>query len=415
MAVPKLKIKANSMDAKPTATAQQGGAAETTRFVVLCGLSFAHCLNDVIASLVTAIYPILKTSFALDFGQIGLITLASQLTASLLQPLVGLYTDRRPAPYFLAVGMGFTLSGLLLLSVAPNFMALAAAAALVGMGSSVFHPEASRVARVASGGRHGLAQSLFQVGGSAGSALGPLLAAFIVAPHGQGSLAWFALAPLCAIAILTLIGQWHNERITAARMAPRAEGSRRALPKKAVAASIFILLALIFSKYFYLAALSNYYTFYLIETFQIPIQTAQIFLFVFLGAAALGTFLGGPIGDRIGRRSVILVSIVGALPFTLALPYANLFFTVILSIAIGAIMSSAFAAILVYATELLPGRVGTVAGLFFGFAFGMGALGAAALGALADVTSIGFVYRLCSFLPAIGLLACFLPRRPELA
>ncbi|WOJ88552.1 MFS transporter [Methylocapsa polymorpha] len=399
------------MDAKSAAAARRAGAEEATQFVILLGLSLSHCLNDLIASLLTAIYPILKTSFSLDFGQIGLITLASQLTASLLQPLVGLYTDRKPAPYFLAIAMGFTLSGLLLLSVAPNFIALAAAASLIGMGSSVFHPEASRVARVASGGRHGLAQSLFQVGGSAGAALGPLLAAFIVAPHGQQSLAWFSLVPLCAVAILTLIGQWHDGRISAARARPRPKRTSNALPKRTVVASILILLTLIFSKYFYMATLSNYYTFYLIAKFQLPVRTAQIFLFVFLGAAALGTFLGGPIGDRIGRRSVILISIVGALPFTLLLPYANLPFTMVLSVAIGLILSSAFSAILVYATELLPGKVGAVAGLFFGFAFGMSALGAAALGYLADVTSIEFVYRLCSFLPAIGLLAYFLPRR----
>ncbi|WP_051335358.1 MFS transporter [Methylocapsa acidiphila] len=391
-------------------SSRSGVAQDSTRIVILVWLSISHGLHDLIASLVTAVYPLLKTSFALDFGQIGLITLAAQLTASLLQPLVGLYTDRKPSPYFLPVGMGFTLCGLLLLSAAPSFMALVAAASLIGMGSSVFHPEASRVARVASGGRHGFAQSLFQVGGAGGAAIGPLTAALIVAPFGRGSLAWFAIAPLCSLVILTLIGQWHKGRI-AAQAIPNQKTKPNQTARRSVAGPMLILLALIFSKYFYLAVLSNYYTFYLIDKFQIPVQTAQILLFVFLGASACGTFLGGPIGDRFGRRAVILFSIVGALPFTLAMPYANLFFTVVLSIAIGLILSSAFAAILVYATELTPDRVGTVAGLFFGLAFGTSALGAAALGHLVDVTSIGFVYRLCSMLPALGLLAYFLPRR----
>jgi FSR family fosmidomycin resistance protein-like MFS transporter len=389
-------------------------AGETTLFSILLAISFSHLLNDIIQSLVPAIYPVLKTSFALDYGQIGLITLAFQLTASLLQPFIGLFTDRHPSPYSLAIGMGFSLCGLLLLSVAPNFCMLLVAASLVGMGSSVFHPEASRVARMASGGQHGLAQSLFQVGGSAGAALGPLLAAFIVVPHGQHSLAWFSIVALLAMLILTLIGQWYRRMIAVARTkpAPALQGAAR-LPRRKVMFTISILLVLIFSKFFYTASLNSYYTFYLIQKFQLTVQQAQIFLFLFLGAMAVGTFIGGPIGDRIGRRYVIWGSILGVLPFTLALPYANLAMTGVLSVVIGLILSSAFAAILVYAQELLPGKVGTVAGLFFGLAFGMAGLGAAVLGTLADHTSITFVYRLCAFLPALGLLAYFLPPLSE--
>ncbi len=403
------------MDAKLDAPAGVTRRPEdTTLFAILIAISFSHLLNDVIQSLVPAIYPVLKTSFDLDFGQIGLITLAFQLTASLLQPFVGLFTDKRPSPYSLAIGMGFSLAGLLLLSVAPNFGVLILAAALIGVGSSVFHPEASRVARMASGGQHGLAQSIFQVGGTAGAAIGPLLAAFIVVPHGQHSLAWFSSVALIAMIVLTVIGQWYGRSIAAARAKPRAVSLPVAtLPHRKIAISIGILLVLIFSKYFYIASLSSYYTFYLIQKFQLSVQEAQVFLFLFLGAMALGTFLGGPIGDRIGRRYVIWGSILGVLPFTLVLPYANLWMTGVLSVLIGLILSSAFAAILVYATELMPGKVGTVAGLFFGFAFGMGGLGAAVLGVLADHTSITFVYRLCAFLPALGLFAYFLPRLGE--
>jgi FSR family fosmidomycin resistance protein-like MFS transporter len=312
------------------------------------------------------------------------------------------------------IGMGFTLCGLLLLSVAPNFPILLAAAALVGTGSSVFHPEASRVARSASGGRHGLAQSLFQVGGNSGSALGPLLAAFIVVPRGQGSIAWFSLLALLGIGVLAGIGHWYAGKIARGRSRPaKATPSRTQLTRRHVTVSVAILLVLIFSKYFYMASLGSYYTFFLIHRFGLGVQQAQIMLFLFLGAAAAGTFLGGPIGDRIGRRYVIWGSILGVLPFTLVLPYANLFFTGVLSVAIGLILSSAFSAIIVYAQELLPGKVGTVAGLFFGFAFGMGGLGAALLGILADHTSIEFVYRVCAFLPALGLFAYFLPRLGE--
>jgi MFS transporter, FSR family, fosmidomycin resistance protein len=399
------------MDAKVEAQSTVAAASpEATVFTLLVGLSLSHLLNDTVQSLVPAVYPVLKDKFSLDFGQIGLITLAFQITASLLQPLVGLYTDKKPKPYSLAVGMGFTLFGLLQLSIAHDFLSILVAAATIGIGSSVFHPEASRVARMASGGRHGLAQSMFQVGGNFGSACGPLLAAFIVVPHGQGSLAWLTLLPLIAIGLLATIGHWYAGRLAASRLRPRkAIPTAAFFPRKTVITSILILLALIFSKYFYMASLSSYYTFYLIDKFGLPIATAQLFLFAFLAATAVGTFFGGPIGDKIGRRYVIWGSILGVLPFTLVLPYANLFFTGVLTIIIGLILSSAFAAILVYAQELMPGRVGTVAGLFFGFAFGMGGLGAALLGQLADMTSITFVYRVCAFLPAIGLLAYFLP------
>ena len=384
---------------------------ESTLFVMLVALSFAHLLNDTVQSLLPAIYPIIKASYALDFGQIGLITLSFQLTASFLQPFVGLYTDRYPRPYSLAIGMGFTLCGLTLLAVANDFTMLLAAAALVGVGSSIFHPEASRLARMASGGQHGLAQSLFQVGGSLGAATGPLLAAFIVAPHGQKAIAWLALVPLSAMVLLSSVGTWYARQLAVKRPHPPSKLAFEGIGRRKVVLAILILLALVFSKFVYLASLSSYYTFYLIQKFGITVPHAQILLFLFLGASALGTFLGGPIGDRIGRRYVIFGSIVGVLPFTLILPYADLFFTAVLTVIIGLILSSAFASILVYAQELLPGRIGTVAGLFFGFAFGMGGLGAALLGMLADQTSISFVYHVSAFLPAIGLLAYFLPRR----
>jgi len=382
---------------------------ENTLYTILVAISVSHLLNDTIQSLVPAIYPVLKASFSLDFSQIGFITLAFQLTASLLQPFVGLFTDKKPSPYSLPIGMGVSLCGLLLLSFAPNFLVLLMAASLVGMGSSIFHPEASRVARMASGGQHGLAQSLFQVGGNAGSAMGPLLAAFIVVPHGQHSLAWFSIVALAAMLLLSVIGQWYARSMAATRAKPRPAPKVSAATPRNVIWPIAILLVLIFSKYFYTASLNSYYTFYLIQKFSLSVQQAQLFLFLFLGAMAVGTFVGGPLGDRIGRRYVIWGSILGVLPFTLALPYANLFMTGVLSVIIGLVLSSAFAAILVYAQELLPGKIGTVAGLFYGFAFGMGGLGAAALGALADHTSITFVYRLCAFLPALGLLAYFLP------
>ncbi|HVJ81497.1 MAG TPA: MFS transporter [Planctomycetia bacterium] len=378
-----------------------------TAFAVIAALSVSHLLNDTIQSLLPAIYPILKESYALSYGQIGLITLTFQLVASLLQPLVGLYTDRRPLPYSLAIGMGVSLAGLLLLAAADSFPLILGAAAMVGIGSAVFHPEASRVARLASGGRHGFAQSFFQVGGNAGSAIGPLLAAFIVVPRGQKSLAWFSVIAVAAIVILARVGTWYRAHL-AARVVKVGSSASPVSPRRA-ALAVGILLCLIFSKYFYLASLSSYYTLYLIETFGTSVAEAQLRLFVFLGAVAAGTLLGGPIGDRIGFRSVIWISILGVLPFTLLLPHANLFWTTALTIPIGLVLASAFSAIMVYAQELLPARTGMVAGLFFGFAFGMGGVGAAALGWLADRTSIGFVYQVCAFLPLIGMLAAFLP------
>ena len=380
-----------------------------TAFRILAAISFCHLLNDMMQSVIPAVYPIFKSSYRLDFGQIGLITLTSQLTASLLQPVVGLYTDHRPTPYSLPVGMTFTMVGLILIASAPSFAAVLAAVALVGMGSAVFHPESSRVARMASGGQHGLAQSLFQVGGNAGSSMGPLLAAFIVLPAGQRSIAWFSAAALLAIMILLRVGAWYKRHPS---MTPKSRATRDTatrLPRRKIAAAMAVLIALIFSKYFYLASIGSYYTFYLISRFHVSVQTAQVHLFVFLGAVALGTVVGGPVGDRIGRKYVIWCSILGVLPFTLALPYANLFWTDILTVIIGLVLASAFSAILVYAQDLLPGRVGMVSGLFFGLAFGMGGVGAALLGILADARGIEYVYRVCAFLPAIGLLTAFLP------
>ena len=379
-------------------------------FTILASISFCHLLNDMVQSLLPAIYPILKASFRLDFTELGLITLTFQLTASLLQPLVGLYADHRSRPYSLATGMVLTLAGLLFLSTAPNLIALLVAAALVGVGSSVFHPESSRVARMASGGQHGLAQSLFQVGGNAGSALGPLLAAYIVLPRGQHSIAWFSLAALVAIILLTHVGKWYksNSSITP-KLRAAATHPHLALSPKKITVSIAILAALVFSKYFYLASLASYYTFYLMSKFHVSVRSAQIHLFVFLAAVAAGTILGGPVGDRFGRKYVIWWSILGALPFTLLLPFANLFWTGCLSVVIGVILASAFSAILVYAQELIPGKVGMISGVFFGLAFGMGGIGAALLGVLADKTSIDFVYHVCAFLPMIGLLTGFLP------
>ena len=385
-------------------------AAESVAVPILAAISVSHLLNDLIQSLLPAIYPILKSSFQLDFGQIGLLTLTFQLTASLLQPLVGMYTDRKPQPFSLVVGMGFTLMGLLTLSRAGSYPLLLLGAALVGMGSSVFHPESSRVARMASGGRHGLAQSIFQVGGNAGSALGPLLAAFIVVPFGQSSIAWFSVVALLAMIILFRVGRWYGDRLVDLKARPRAPEAKPAHTRKHIALSITILMLLVFSKNFYMASLTSYFTFYLMAKFQLSEQDALVYLFVFLGAVAAGTVLGGPIGDRIGRRYVIWISILGVLPFTLLLPYVGLFWTAVLSMIIGAVLASAFTAILVYATELVPGRVGMIAGLFFGFSFGMGGLGAAFLGHLADLTSIETVYKIVSFLPAVGLLAYFLPK-----
>lgn len=379
-----------------------------TVYSILGAISFSHLMNDMIQSLILAIYPMLKANFSLSFGQIGLITLTYQITASLLQPLVGIYTDKHPKPYSLPVGMGFTLSGLLLMSVAPSFGVLLIAAALVGCGSSVFHPESSRVARMASGGKHGLAQSLFQVGGNAGSSLGPLLAALIVIPHGQRSIAWFSAAALVGILVLTYISRWYKHH-PATKKARAGQVAHAALPRGKVAFAMSILVLLVFSKYFYLTSINSYFTFYLIDKFHLPVQAAQVHLFVFLAAVAAGTVIGGPVGDRIGRKYVIWVSILGVAPFTLLLPYANLFWTGVLTVIIGIVLASAFSAILVYAQELIPGKVGMVAGLFFGFAFGLGGIGAAVLGQLADATSIAYVYKVCSFLPLLGILTVFLP------
>jgi FSR family fosmidomycin resistance protein-like MFS transporter len=385
-------------------------------FAILVSLSVCHMLNDLNQSLVPALYPILKESYRLDFAQIGMITLAFQLTASMLQPVVGMVTDRRPRPFSLPIAMSCSLIGLLMLSVAHTYPLILASAALVGIGSSVFHPEASRVARMASGGRYGFAQSLFQLGGATGSSIGPLLAAFIVLPHGQGSVAWFSLVALVAMALLTYVGAWYNRHpaMTARRgrrMPPPVASST--LPRATVVMAMTVILILLFSKNVYTASLSSYYTFYLIEKFHVTVQSAQLHLFVFLGAVALGTFAGGPIGDRVGRKPVIWISILGSLPFALMLPYASLMWTGVLSVVIGLIVASAFSAIIVYAQELLPGRVGMVAGMMFGFSFGLGGLGAAALGRIADVTGIEFVYQVCSFLPAIGLLTAFLPNIRE--
>ncbi len=404
-----------SLAEKTAAGTTPAPPAAQTAFGILLAISFCHMLNDMMQSLVPALYPIFKTSYQLSYAQIGLLTFTFQVTASLLQPIVGSYTDRRARPYSLAAGMGFTLVGLTLLAWAGNFALLLLAAALIGSGSSVFHPESSRVARMASGGKHGLAQSVFQVGGNVGSATGPLLAAFIVLPHGQSSVAWFSCAALLGIAVLYNVGHWYKAH-GLARLKPRgaATAAAHAAPtRRTVALTIGILLVLIFSKYFYLASLTSYYTLYLIHRFHVSVQSAQLLLFLFLASVAVGTVIGGPLGDRFGRKYIIWVSILGVLPFTLLLPHASLFWTAALTIPIGLILASAFPAILVYAQELLPGKTGTVAGLFFGFAFGMGGVGAAALGALADFAGIDFVYQVCAFLPVLGVLAALLPNVEE--
>jgi FSR family fosmidomycin resistance protein-like MFS transporter len=382
--------------------------AHDTSFTVLFAIGFCHLLNDMMQALLPAIYPTLKTQFHLNFAQIGLVTLAFQCTASLFQPVVGYFADLKPMPYSLALGMVSTLLGLLVLAVAPSYPVILVAAMMIGLGSSVFHPESSRVARMASGGRYGLAQSVFQVGGNTGQAISPLTAALLVATYGQRSIVWYAGLALLGIVTLFNVGTWyknHGLKRIKSHQAVRDSG----LPKSKIVLSLTILLMLIFSKFFYLASIGSYYTFYLIHTFGVSVQNAQVHLFFFLGAVAVGTLVGGPLGDKIGRKYVIWFSILGMLPFTLMLPYANLFWTGILSVIIGLFMASAFPAIVVYAQELLPGRVGMISGLFFGFAFGMGGIGAAVLGALADATSITYVYKVCAFLPAIGLFAVFLP------
>jgi MFS transporter, FSR family, fosmidomycin resistance protein len=379
-------------------------------FRILAAVSFCHLLNDMVQSLLPSIYPIIKTSFHLNFTQIGLITLTYQIIASLLQPVIGHFTDKKPIPYSLPIGMVFTLIGVLLLSVAPNFALLLLAASIIGIGSAVFHPESSRVARLSSGGKHGFAQSFFQVGGNTGSAIGPLLAALIILPHGQIGTAWFAIAVLLAIFILTRVGRWYSQHLNELQKRPASTDQRPShLSRSKVIVAIAVLSALVFSKYVYLASLTSYYTFYLISHFHVSVRSSQLHLFAFLAAVAAGTLIGGPIGDKVGRKAVIWCSILGALPFTLILPYANLFWTGVLSVFIGFIIASAFSAILVYAQELVPNRIGMISGLFFGFAFGMGGIGAAILGKLADMTSIIFVYKVCAFLPAIGLLTGLLP------
>ncbi len=385
--------------------------AGTTIFPVLWAISLCHMINDMLQSLLPAVYPILKGGFHLNFGEIGLLTLTYQITASLLQPLIGRYTDRKPQPYSLSVGMGFTLAGLVTLGLALDYGVLLAGAACLGIGSSIFHPESSRIARLASGGKHGLAQSVFQVGGNFGQSLGPLMAAFLVLPHGQHSLAWFALLAMLGMVILGLLGNWYKSQAKPATRKTAATAT--ALPPATVRRAMAVLIALMFSKFFYLASFTSYYIFYLMERFHLPTQTAQIDLFIFMAAAAAGTVIGGPIGDRFGRKNVIWASIAGVIPFTMLLPYVSLPATIGLSIIIGLVLSSAFSAIVVYAQELMPGQTGMVSGLFFGLAFGMGGIGAAVLGELADFTSMQTVYRICAFLPFIGLATAMLPNIRE--
>jgi MFS transporter, FSR family, fosmidomycin resistance protein len=395
-------------DATPSYAAKAAGPA----YVVLAGISFSHFLNDTMQSLIASIYPILKASYALDFAQIGMITLAFQFTASLLQPVVGHFTDRKAQPFSLAVGMGSTFFGLLLLSAANHYGTILVAAALVGLGSAVFHPESARIARLASGGRYGFAQSVFQLGGSFGTSMGPVLAALIVVPFGQPSIAWFSTIAFLAIVILWRIGVWYRPQITGKKPAPIHAHPDAPSPRR-VRIALAVLVALLFSKQLYVSSLSSYYIFYLIDRFGVSTQAAQIYLFIFLASNAAGALFGGPLGDRFGRKYVIWFSILGALPFTLALPYAGLFASAVLTVFIGFIISSTTSSIIVFAQELMPHRFGMISGVFFGVAFGIGGLGAAVLGRLADHTGIAFVYQLCSFLPAIGFLAVFLPKMPK--
>ncbi len=384
--------------------------AQQTVYTILFTISFTHLLNDMMQSVIPAVYPLIKDQFQLTFTEIGLITLTFQLTASLLQPVVGYYTDKRPLPMSLAIGMGFTLLGLLSLSVAGSFAMLLVSVALVGMGSSVFHPESSRVAQLASGGQKGLAQSIFQVGGNAGSAFGPLLAAVIIMPNGMHSVSWISIAALIGMLLLWRVGQWYAAHLHLKKSkAISNSSSAPAFSKAKIAGAIGILLLLIFSKYFYMASMSSYFTFFLMDKFHVSAQQSQIYLFAFLAAVAVGTIIGGPLGDRFGRKIIIWFSILGVAPFTLLLPHANLFWTITLAVIIGMIIASAFSAILVYATDLVPGKVGTIAGLFFGLAFGMGGLGSALLGNLADRTSIEYVFRVCAYLPLIGIVTGLLP------
>jgi MFS transporter, FSR family, fosmidomycin resistance protein len=383
--------------------------AASLAFPVLVGASICHLLNDLMQSLFTAAYPIFKSGFSLNFAQIGLLTLTYQLSASVLQPLIGLYTDNKPKPYSLPFGMGLSMCGLLTLAFAPSYSVLLVGGVLLGIGSSIFHPESSRLARLASGGSHGLAQSIFQVGGNVGTSLGPLLVAFVVLPGGQSRLAWFALATLCGIMILTGLGRWYKNNGHAKPRGQRPDTERGGLSTGKITGAIAILTALMLSKFFYIASFTTYYIFYLMQHFGVAEQTAQICVFVFLGAVAIGTLIGGPVGDRIGRKRVIWGSILGIVPFALVLPYVSFSATVVLSAVIGLILASAFSAIVVYGQELMPDRIGMISGLFFGLAFGMAGLGAALLGVLADWTSVDYVYKVCSFLPLIGILAAFLP------
>jgi FSR family fosmidomycin resistance protein-like MFS transporter len=396
---------------QPTIPLQPKVMVQKTIYSILFTISFTHLLNDMMQSVIPAIYPLIKQKFHFSFTQIGMITLAFQLTASLLQPFVGFYTDRKPRPFSLAIGMAFTLTGLIALSMASNFWLILLAVSLIGMGSSVFHPESSRVAYLASGGKKGLAQSIFQLGGNAGSAIGPLLAALIVMPYGQFYIIWFALAAIIAILILIQIGKWYKGHLylKKANTVAAQHETGPGISKKRITISLVILLVLIFSKYFYMASMTSYFTFYLIDKFHVSVQHSQLYLFAFLAAVAAGTVIGGPLGDRFGRKYIIWISILGAAPFTLLLPYVNLAWTVTLAVIIGLIISSAFSAILVYATDLVPGKIGMIAGLFFGFAFGMGGVGSAVLGWLADRTSIEYIFKICSFLPLIGIITGLLP------
>lgn len=402
-------MKTNTATLSPAAEA--GQIAKQTVFSILFTISFSHLINDMLQAVIPSIYPIIKTKFHLTFSQIGLITFTYQITASLLQPFVGFYTDKNPRPYSLAIGMGFTLVGLLAASMAFNYWYLLGAVSLIGIGSSIFHPESSRVAHMASGGKKGLAQSIFQLGGNAGSAIGPLLAAVIVAPYGQSNVIWFCLVAVLGIVVLLRVSKWYREQLALRALNKNAvkDIAVSHLSRKKVLFSLGILLVLVFSKYFYLASITSYYTFFLIAKFHLSVQQSQLYLFAFLGAVAAGTLIGGALGDRFGRKYVIWASILGVAPFTLMLPYASLFWTGALSVVIGLILSSAFSAILVYATELVPGKVGLIAGLFFGLAFGMGGLGSAILGKIADMTSINYVFKICAFLPLIGIFTGLLP------
>jgi FSR family fosmidomycin resistance protein-like MFS transporter len=398
-------------EAQAGATVAPGKIAQQTVFAILFTISLTHLLNDMMQSVIPAVYPLLKQKFHLNFTQIGLITFCFQLTASILQPFVGFYTDRKPKPYSLTIGMSFTLVGLIAVSFAPNFIVILISVSLIGIGSSVFHPESSRVAHMASGGKRGLAQSIFQLGGNTGSAIGPLLAALVVMPYGQWHIIWFALAAVVAIFFLMRVADWYKHHLyLKANLKSMAGGDDRpALPRSRVITSLLILLVLIFSKYFYLASMTSYLTFYLIEKFHVTPQQSQIYLFIFLASVAAGTLIGGPVGDRFGRKYVIWFSILGVAPFTLLLPHVGLLWTAILSVIIGVVLASAFSAILVYATDLVPGKVGMIAGLFFGLAFGMGGLGSAILGKLADMTSVEYVFNICAYLPLLGIITGLLP------